>query len=499
MEFAGSLNKIEKEQEKRRKLAKQKLDNEKLLKQKQIEIEERRQKEAEIKALQAAKEEERKRIMDDIEQKLTGGVKFEMSAIPLLLENGEDDRIILPQSALEELNNKNAMLLGPLMFMVRSSQGSHITHCGVKEFTAEEGTVKLPQKVIDSLYLSNPEEFTSVTIKYVKLNKSKFIRFQPVSNLFTRVGPVKDVLTANLVHHATITEGDRVKVWYRGVPHELVVKQLMSVDDEHDEAGDGDGDGGMELKEGVERDEDVHDNMEVVGDDGNVVDGGHVSRPRACTLIDTCVEVELDVSMEYEAQAHTQAQAQEPAQQGKQSQYNPPRVVGVSHIASHASSSVVHPSSSSSSKGGSGSIAPPPPAPLSAFSSASDTSTVSPMLAMPPSQQALLLEIVGEEPGQDVPSDQIVVCRVRMPSGGVLTRKLNRTDSHGFKKLFAFVKINMNMNMDSSQLEQGKVIQLMTRQPARKFMESDTGLGSMVDSNINTLQEQFIVSYVAMS
>ena len=65
------------------------------------------------------------------------------SALPLLLAWAV-------AAALNELDSQNAFSRGVLLFEI-SDEFSNSTHCGVREFSAAEGTIGLPPKVINSL------------------------------------------------------------------------------------------------------------------------------------------------------------------------------------------------------------------------------------------------------------------------------------------------------------------------------------------------------------
>jgi len=164
-----------------------------------------------------------------LEYALTNGITFFKQYTSFHIEDAEDDKIILPQSALELLNQQNALANGPLMFRINLSDSTAFTHCGVREFTADEGTVGLPLKVIESLHLSaqKPIEAVRVTIKYVRLPRVTYVKLQPKEHRFSNVGPIKAVLEENLRRHTTLTVDDEVTVWYRGKAHSMRVVDMQ--------------------------------------------------------------------------------------------------------------------------------------------------------------------------------------------------------------------------------------------------------------------------------
>ena len=86
--------------------------------------------------------------------------------------------IILPQSALDKLSvmrnfgdSKN-----PILFRILNIELNISTHCGVAEFTAEEGTCYIPSNMFERLCLM---EGQSVNIRNVELKPGIFIKLQP--------------------------------------------------------------------------------------------------------------------------------------------------------------------------------------------------------------------------------------------------------------------------------------------------------------------------------
>eukprot|EP01041_Mallomonas_annulata_P010420 gene10420-21729_t len=190
------------------------------LEQETRELNERRAAEREI--AEAAAEEERQK-----EFHLTGGIKFSERLQPVLLEDAEDDKIVLPQSALESLNSQDALSAGVLMFRITVLGCSNkISHCGVREFTAAEGTVALPPKVSNSLFGETDQPKDNVQIKYVRLPKITYVKLQPKEHQFSNVGPIKAVLEENLRRHTTLSIDDVLTVWYRGKAHALKVVEI---------------------------------------------------------------------------------------------------------------------------------------------------------------------------------------------------------------------------------------------------------------------------------
>ena len=93
--------------------------------------------------------------------------------------------MILPQSVLEDLQSKS--YTGQVMTFkvsIDTPKGKLYTHGGVLEFTAEEGTVQLPYKILRKLELTGEkgvdENMPIVTVECVPLPKGKFAKLEPL-------------------------------------------------------------------------------------------------------------------------------------------------------------------------------------------------------------------------------------------------------------------------------------------------------------------------------
>jgi hypothetical protein len=213
LDLERATRKFESEHERRRKEAREKLDREKLL------LEEKRKKDEAIEvAVRAMREErdrqraERQRLEEELFAK-TGGVQFLKSFIWIprkvrldlstgMFRNDENetsmeidgrgermeedenddnqpggDKICLPPSSLDELT-RDPNVQYPLFFeLTMKSNPSKITHAGVLEFIAEEGTVQIPKKAIRSLDLRNQME-TEIQVRYVRLPKGSYAKLK---------------------------------------------------------------------------------------------------------------------------------------------------------------------------------------------------------------------------------------------------------------------------------------------------------------------------------
>ncbi|GIL42788.1 hypothetical protein Vafri_169 [Volvox africanus] len=107
------------------------------------------------------------------------------------------------------------------------------THAGVLEFTAPEGTVLLPRKVVQSLYGSlDAQPHGTVIVSYKRLDKGSYVRLQPMCHGFhDALGDgLREALEAELMGHSTLTEGDWITVGHGGRDWPVRVQELQPSD-----------------------------------------------------------------------------------------------------------------------------------------------------------------------------------------------------------------------------------------------------------------------------
>ena len=138
-----------------------------------------------------------------------------------------DDKILLPPSAGRWLMDQCAMKNGAMFFEVAWPALGTRTHAGLLEFTAEEGTVGLPDAVC--LALAGPDRRAEplpaqVGVRYTLLPRGTRVVLQPREARFQAdVGDaVEELLEGTLKLRATLTEGD----WVAAGEHLLRVKEL---------------------------------------------------------------------------------------------------------------------------------------------------------------------------------------------------------------------------------------------------------------------------------
>ena len=138
-------------------------------------------------------------------------------AFPAAMVYREDieltNSIILPQSALGKLsvmknfgNSKD-----PILFRILNIELNIFTHCGVADFTAEEGVCYIPTNMFERLCLT---EGQTVNIRNVELKPGTFIKLQPHLTEFINNPNPKTILEYNLRNYFCVTEGDTISVQF---------------------------------------------------------------------------------------------------------------------------------------------------------------------------------------------------------------------------------------------------------------------------------------------
>ncbi|XP_057982825.1 uncharacterized protein LOC131167839 [Malania oleifera] len=127
----------------------------------------------------------------------------------LHLENG--DKVIMPASALELLVSMGIDY--PMQFEIQSPSSGRVSHCGVLEFSAEEGSVFVPNWMMKNLQVGKGE---ITLIKNRILPKGTFMKLQPHKKDFIDLNNPKAVLETTLRNFSCLTAGDTVVILYNG-------------------------------------------------------------------------------------------------------------------------------------------------------------------------------------------------------------------------------------------------------------------------------------------
>ncbi|CAJ1952892.1 unnamed protein product [Sphenostylis stenocarpa] len=112
---------------------------------------------------------------------------YPLSAIDKInLENG--GKIIMPPSALSLLMYLEIEY--PMLFELTNPSTEKVTHCGVQEFTADEGNMYMPKWMMENM---NLEEGSNVNVRSIQLPTGTFVKLQPHTKDFLEMSNPKAV------------------------------------------------------------------------------------------------------------------------------------------------------------------------------------------------------------------------------------------------------------------------------------------------------------------
>lgn len=136
------------------------------------------------------------------------------------LEDG--DKILLPNSALNQLAQMQVEY--PMLFELSNPRMGKRTHCGVLEFSAEEGTCYIPFWMMQNLML---QEGDILHVVNVSLNKAKFVKFRPQSVDFLDITNPRAVLEKTLRKFTCVTVGDQLCIQHIGKNYYLEIREVI--------------------------------------------------------------------------------------------------------------------------------------------------------------------------------------------------------------------------------------------------------------------------------
>lgn len=114
-----------------------------------------------------------------------------------------------------------------MLFRLTSTTDNKITHCGVLEFTAEEGTCYIPFWMMQNLLI---EEGAVITVTNVSLPKASFVKLQPQSVDFLEISNPRAVLEHALRNYSCVTKGDVIQIPYNGKNYHLALNEVKPQD-----------------------------------------------------------------------------------------------------------------------------------------------------------------------------------------------------------------------------------------------------------------------------
>lgn len=122
------------------------------------------------------------------------------------IESG--DKILLPVSALDRLSQMKKVQY-PLLFRLQNPKTGRVSHCGVMEFSSDEGEVWLPEWMMNSMGF---QEGGLALINNANLVKGRHIKLQPHRTDFIRLSDPKAVLESTLRGFSCLTAGDTIAI-----------------------------------------------------------------------------------------------------------------------------------------------------------------------------------------------------------------------------------------------------------------------------------------------
>ena len=161
------------------------------------------------------------RMMGASFQRSYRAYSFAMHPSGNAVDHEKGDKVFLPASALEELIRRNIDY--PMLFQLRNEQLKRNTHCGVLEFSAEEGRIYMPHWMMENLLL---QEGSVVTVENKSLPKATYTKLQPQENAFIKVSNPKAILEHALRRFSCLTKGNQFTIIYNNNKYNIKVCDL---------------------------------------------------------------------------------------------------------------------------------------------------------------------------------------------------------------------------------------------------------------------------------
>ena len=136
------------------------------------------------------------------------------------LEDG--DKILLPPSALDTLARMNVEY--PMLFELTNYSTGKRTHCGVLEFSAEEGKMYIPHWMMQNLIM---EENSIMVVKNVSLEKATLMKLRAQSVDFLELTNPRAVLEVTLRKFTCVTVGDQIKITHANKDYYLELVEVQ--------------------------------------------------------------------------------------------------------------------------------------------------------------------------------------------------------------------------------------------------------------------------------
>ncbi|ANB15130.1 polyubiquitin-binding protein UFD1 [Sugiyamaella lignohabitans] len=155
-------------------------------------------------------------------------------------QSSHTDKILLPPSTLESLlsqiSNDAGLLPSPLLFKLTNPLNKKVTHVGVREFSAEEGTVQVPAVVARNLGLQNSNDILFINLVSLPKGTSLTLKTSSTGELVENVD-WKSLLESRLHGSFTaLTKGDVLTVSHPSLPGkniDFTIEKLEPTNNSH--------------------------------------------------------------------------------------------------------------------------------------------------------------------------------------------------------------------------------------------------------------------------
>lgn len=114
-----------------------------------------------------------------------------------------------------------------MLFELSNVKQKKRTHCGVLEFTAEEGVCYIPYWMMQNLLLT---EGDVVKLQYTKLEKGNFVKLRPQTKDFLDISDPKAVLEMTLRRYTCLTLDDTIMINYNNRRYFVDIVELKPAD-----------------------------------------------------------------------------------------------------------------------------------------------------------------------------------------------------------------------------------------------------------------------------
>jgi ubiquitin fusion degradation protein 1 len=111
-----------------------------------------------------------------------------------------------------------------MLFRLTSDEQHTTTHCGVLEFTAEEGCCYIPHWMMQNLLIT---EGSLLTVTNVSLPKATFVKLQPQSTDFLEISNPRAVLEHALRNYSCVTLHDIIQIPYNSKIYQFELKDVQ--------------------------------------------------------------------------------------------------------------------------------------------------------------------------------------------------------------------------------------------------------------------------------